>query len=76
MFCYNEKVTGIQHTLTVPWAAMAAVFGSAILALIRPVGLLPISVAFVFSAICATMSWFNWKNYSRPALDPAFSVVK
>ena len=72
MFCYNQRVTGIQNTSPMALAAMSAILSPAILVLSRPLGLVPVSVAFAFSAICATLSWFNWKRYSGTAL----AVVK
>jgi hypothetical protein len=65
MFDECKKTTGTHYTATAALLVGAFIFNPAILSLSRPVDILSMSLAAVWSIACVTMAWLSWKRSSQ-----------
>ena len=60
-----QKHTGTTYAAPVALLVVAFVFSPAVLAVSRPFGYWPLSLAIVGSALCVALAWFNWTKSSQ-----------
>ena len=70
MFRCYEKSTGTRFPKIVALLVLAFVFTPAVLFVSRPIASPLVFLSILFSSICATAAWVNWRTYSRLSLAP------